>query len=163
MTTKELRRERADKLAEYMRAHAGSFHMRDVVYINTVASYEPPDYTVEYIKRRIDENWCGTSCCIAGYAVCLFGELDNSINISDAANLLGLNGSGSYGISGHLFVPNWDSVDLGFAKEHRLDNTDVEVAIEALYHAVKLQEELEQTQLAELKKFHSDEIPLEEQ
>jgi hypothetical protein len=142
MTTKELRRERADKLAEYMRAHAKNFHMRSIVHVDREAIHEPPVYTVQYVKPRI-EKWCGTSCCIAGFAVCLFGESNDQIDMAYAANLLGLNGMGSYGISRHLFVPDSCSADFGFAKEHRLDNTDVEVAIEALYHAVKLQEELE--------------------
>lgn len=158
--TKKLRRERAHILAAYMRAYAKSFHMCNVVHVDTVASYELPVYTVQYVKPRI-EKWCGTSCCIAGFAVCLFGESNDQIDMAYAANLLGLDGIGNYGVSGHLFVPNWDSEALGFSKEHRLDNTDVEVAIEALYHAVKLQEELEQ--MYELNCFNPDEITLEEQ
>lgn len=146
--TKELRRERADKLAEYMRLCKKSFHMHNVVHVDTVAAlYELPVYTVQYVKPRIEKG-CGATCCIAGYAVCLFGEPNDQVDLAYAADLLGLNGMGSYGISGHLFIPNsCSSVVLGFAKEHRLDSDDVEVAIEALYHAVKLQEELEQTQL----------------
>lgn len=156
--TKELRRERADQLAAYMRAHSKNFHMIEVIRIDDEMSWAPSVNDVTNIKRRIDENWCGTTCCIAGYAVCLFGEPTDHINMTKAAELLGLSGAkfgGIYGIAGMLFVPGLVGrvaalEENSFPANHTLGNTDVEVAIEALYNAVRLQEELEEQGLGEL-------------
>ena len=152
--TKELRRERADQLAAYMRAHSKNFHMADVIRVDEEMSWEPSQEIVANIKPRIDENWCGTTCCIAGYAVCLFGEPADDINMNKAAELLGLSGlHGHYGIAGMLFVPAYNTkmqlAEHGFPVDHRMSNTDVEVAIEALYNSVRLQEELEEQGLGE--------------
>lgn len=148
--TKELRRERADQLAAYMRAHSKNFHMAQVVEVDEKMSWAPFQTIVANIKPHIDENWCGTTCCIAGYAVCLFGEPTEDINMNKAAELLGLSGlHGHSGIAGMLFVPGYRGrvtllKENGFPAKHRIRNTDVEVAIEALYNAVRLQEELEE-------------------
>lgn len=146
--TKELRRERADQLAAYMRAHSKNFDMSEVIRVDEEMSWAPSNNNVANIKRRIDENWCGTTCCIAGYAVCLFGEPTEHINMTKAAELLGLSGHG-----GMLFVPYYRGSmcleEKGFPIAHHMANTDVEVAIEALYNAVRLQEELEEQGLGE--------------
>lgn len=153
--TKELRRERADQLAAYMRAHSQNFDMAAVTRVDEEMSWAPSVNDVTNIKRRIDENWCGTTCCIAGYAVCLFGEPTDHINMTKAAELLGLSGFPGYsGIAGMLFVPGFGGrvaalEENSFPANHTLGNTDVEVAIEALYNAVRLQEELEEQGLGE--------------
>lgn len=149
--TKELRRKRADQLAAYMRAHSKNFHMLEVIRIDDKMSWAPSDNNVANIKQRIDENWCGTTCCIAGYAVCLFGEPADRINMTKAAELLGLSGHSYEGIAGMLFVPSYKMqlAEHGFPVDHHMGNTDVEVAIEALYNAVRLQEELEEQGLGE--------------
>lgn len=148
--TKELRRERADELAAYMRAHSKNFHMAEVIRIDEEMSWAPSVNNVTNIKRRIDENWCGTTCCIAGYTVCLFGEPTEHINMTKAAELLGLSGAkfgGICGVAGMLFVPHhsgrMDLEEKGFPRGHHMRNTDVEIAIDALYNAVRLQEEQE--------------------
>lgn len=153
--TKKLRRERADQLAAYMRAHSKNFHMAEVVLVDEEMSWAPAHNNVANVKQRIDENWCGTTCCIAGYAVCLFGEPADYVCTNKAAELLGLSGFPGYaGIAGMLFVPGFGvrvkDLDVNsFPAKHTLDNTDVEVAIEALYNAVRLQEELEEQALGE--------------
>jgi hypothetical protein len=149
--TKELRRERADQLAAYMRAHSKNFDMLEVIRIDDKMSWAPSDNSVANIKRRIDENWCGTTCCIAGYAVCLFGEPTDHINMPKAAELLGLSGHCYEGIAGMLFVPAYKMqlAEQGFPRDHHMGNTDVEIAIEALYNAVRLREELEEQGLGE--------------
>lgn len=153
--TKELRRERADQLAAYMRAHSKNFHMTQVVEVNEGMPLASSQTIVANVKPRINENWCGTTCCIAGYAVCLFGEPADHVNMPKAAELLGLSGFHGYsGIAGMLFVPGFRGrvtllKENGFPAKHTLDNTDVEVAIEALYNAVRLQEELEEQGLGE--------------
>lgn len=152
--TKELRRERADQLAAYMRAHSKNFHMAEVIHIDEEMSWVPLHNNVTNIKRRIDENWCGTTCCIAGYAVCLFGEPTEHINMTKAAELLGLSVAkfgGTGGIAGMLFAPSYKMqlAEQGFPRDHHIGNTDVEVAIDALYNAVRLQEELEEQGLGE--------------
>ncbi len=149
--TKELRRERADELAAYMRAHSKNFHMAEVIRVDEKLPCALSDSNVATIKQRIDENWCGTTCCIAGYAVCLFGEPTEHINMTKAAELLGLSGHSYEGIAGMLFVPAYKMqlAEHGFPVDHHMGNTDVEVAIEALYNAVRLQEELEEQGLGE--------------
>lgn len=149
--TKELRRERADQLAAYMRAHSKNFDMAEVIRVDEKMSWAPSDNNVANIKQRIDENWCGTTCCIAGYAVCLFGEPTEHINMTKAAELLGLSGHSYEGIAGMLFVPAYKMQldEHGFPVDHHMGNTDVEIAIEALHNAVRLQEELEEQGLGE--------------
>lgn len=144
--TKELRRERADQLAAYMRAHSKNFHMAEVTFCYDETPWGSLLENVANIKRRIDENWCGTTCCIAGYAVCLFGEPTDRISMTKAAELLGLSGHCYEGIAGMLFVPAYkvQLAEHGFPMDHHMGNTDIEVAIEALYNAVRLQEELEE-------------------
>jgi hypothetical protein len=71
--------------------------------------------------------------------------------MAKAAELLGLSGRDYGGIAGMLFVPAYKMqlAEHGFPRDHHMENTDVEVAIDALYNAVRLQEELEEQGLGE--------------
>lgn len=124
------RRKLMDKTIRLMRKKRENFHMNWVCKLGFAS-------TVSYAREAINE--CGTSACIAGFICATDETLSTSeVRVQKACEMLDLDDD-----LGHALF----DAELGYCSEfalnsprgHTLGNIDVNVGIEALRLAVKIQ------------------------